>query len=391
MVKFLLLITILVAVSAVAFQDSSAGLNELFSPLEGAIPDEWMQVDESMVIRQRLVEVNFDRISPDQQEILLNLFDDEIVTAVRRSTEISIGQGFAWFGGVADRQTPAVVLVVEDQKMSGSVRLPETKYQIRPIENGIHLIRQMRVSLRGPEGSFTLQDAASPESEVIALVNEERQIHQLPPLNSDPALAMAAEEHSIDMGQQNYFSHTSLDGTQFSQRITSAGYEWNTCGENIAAGYSTPVAVVNGWMLSSGHRANILNQAFCDIGVGYAYLSGSNYRNYWTQDFGRKRGVWTCISIQYFTITATAGGGGSINPAGSSEVLSGAAIRFNITADPGFRIADVLVNGDSVGPRDSYLFENLSSDQTIEAVFSPIEAVFSKKSLFWIPLLLLDQ
>jgi uncharacterized protein YkwD len=385
MLKSLLLLTILVTVTIAVLQDSYAGSNEneIFSPLEGAIPDEWMQVDESIVIRQRLVEVSLDRISPDQQEIVLNLFDGEKVAAVRNHTEIAIGKGFAWIGSAAYRQTSAVVLVVEDQKMSGSVRMPETIYQIRPVENRIHLIRQVRVS-PGPEGFLTLQDAATPESEVTAIVNEERQIHQLHPLISDPALARAAEAHSIDMGQQNYFSHTSLDGTQFSRRITNAGYEWNTCGENIAAGYSTPEAVVNAWMLSSGHRANILSRTFCDIGVGYAYISGSYYRNYWTQDFGRKRDVWACSPIPNFTITAAAGIGGSINPAETIEVLAGESIRFDIIPDAGFRIADVLVNGISVGPRDSYLFENVSSNQTIEAVFA-------KKSFSWIPLLLLEQ
>lgn len=137
-------------------------------------------------------------------------------------------------------------------------------------------------------------------------------------------------------------------------------------------------------MLSPGHRANILSQTYCDIGIGYAYTSGSTHRHYWTQDFGRKRNVWACSSIPYFTISATAGVGGSINPAGTIEVLSGESIRFNITADPRFRIADVRVNGDSVGPRDSYLFENVSRDQTIEAVFS-------NNSFSWIPLLLLEQ
>ena len=388
MLKSLLSLAVLIAVATAPFEDSSADPNELFAPLEGAIPDVWKQVDESFVIRQRLVEVDFNRILPDQAEIVVNIFDDERVTAYRDRIESSRGNGFAWIGHATDRPTESVVLVVDDQKMSGSVRLADKKYQIRPVENRIHLIRQIRVAESGPAKFFTPQEAATPESEVIDLVNEERQIHQLHPLISDPALSDAAEAHSIDMGQQNYFSHTSLDGTTFSERITNAGYSWNICGENIAAGYRTPEAAVNAWMLSSGHRANILRQTYCDIGVGYAYISGSRYGNYWTQDFGRKRNVSSCPSPVSYTVAATAGAGGTINPAGTIEVLSGESIHFVIAASAGFQIGDVLVNGESVGPRESYLFENVSSDQTIAATF--VKDSVPKNFFPWIPLLLLE-
>ena len=86
---------------------------------------------------------------------------------------------------------------------------------------------------------------------------------------------------------QNYFEHDSLDGREFGDRMREAGfdgeYPW---GENIAAGQSTPAAVVNGWMSSSGHCANIMNPGYRAIGVGYAYSAASNYGHYWTQDFG---------------------------------------------------------------------------------------------------------
>ena len=91
-------------------------------------------------------------------------------------------------------------------------------------------------------------------------MNLEREIANLHPLAWDNALGAAAWDHSTDMAQQDYFSHTSLDGRQFNQRIAAAGYPYSTGGENIACGYSTPQAVMNGWMNSSGHRANILNR-----------------------------------------------------------------------------------------------------------------------------------
>ncbi len=66
-------------------------------------------------------------------------------------------------------------------------------------------------------------------------------------------------------------------------------------GENIAAGYSTPQEVMNGWMNSTGHRNNILSTNNWEIGVGYASVNGSDYGRYWTQDFGERNGVYPLI------------------------------------------------------------------------------------------------
>ena len=89
------------------------------------------------------------------------------------------------------------------------------------------------------------------------------------------------------MATNDYFSHTSLDGRTFSQRIQDAGYAGGfPQGENIAAGSSTPQAVVNAWMASSGHCSNIMKGGYADIGVGYGFLAGSTYGHYWTQNFG---------------------------------------------------------------------------------------------------------
>jgi len=144
---------------------------------------------------------------------------------------------------------------------------------------------------------FTGLARADFESEVIELVNAERQDLGINPLSYDADLAVAARLHSQDMGNQDYFSHDSLDGTKFYERIIDEGYDYNLCGENIAAGQSTPEDVVDTWMNSPGHRANILNPDFCDIGVGYASVAGSTYNHHWTQDFGRKSGVTQCPDV----------------------------------------------------------------------------------------------
>lgn len=118
------------------------------------------------------------------------------------------------------------------------------------------------------------------EQEVIRLVNEIRAENGLKALTYDWELARVARYKSQDMKDNRYFSHTSpVYGTPF-QMMKNFGISYRSAGENIARGYATPQAVVNAWMNSSGHRANILNGGFTRIGVGYV-ADG----NYWTQMF----------------------------------------------------------------------------------------------------------
>jgi hypothetical protein len=123
------------------------------------------------------------------------------------------------------------------------------------------------------------------ECEVFRLVNDERAIRGLPELAWNDLLFNAARGHSIDMATHNTLSHTGSDGNQASDRISFVGYEFRAYGENIAYNYPDPAAVMVGWMESPGHRQNILNENFCELGVGLAY-SNTN-APYWTQNFGR--------------------------------------------------------------------------------------------------------
>lgn len=118
------------------------------------------------------------------------------------------------------------------------------------------------------------------EQEVIRLVNEIRAENGLKALTYDWELGRVARFKSQDMKDNNYFAHNSpVYGTPF-QMIKNFGISYRSAGENIAKGYATPQAVVNAWMNSSGHRANILNANYTRIGVGY--VAGGNY---WTQMF----------------------------------------------------------------------------------------------------------
>jgi uncharacterized protein YkwD len=117
---------------------------------------------------------------------------------------------------------------------------------------------------------------------VIRLTNEERAAGGCGPLTNNDMLHKAALGHSTDMAENDYFSHTSRDGSSMADRVDRQGYRWRSLAENIAAGYRSPAAVVEGWMNSSGHRDNIMNCGLTDIGVGF-----HNY--YWTQNFGTPR------------------------------------------------------------------------------------------------------
>lgn len=123
-------------------------------------------------------------------------------------------------------------------------------------------------------------DNPSFEEQVVALVNEQRAANGLQPLTLSSALSNAARAKSQDMHDNHYFAHESPTyGSPF-EMLTSFGISYRAAGENIAMGYATPEAVMNAWMNSSGHRANILNASYTQIGVGYV-ADG----NYWTQEF----------------------------------------------------------------------------------------------------------
>lgn len=117
-------------------------------------------------------------------------------------------------------------------------------------------------------------------SQVVALVNAERAKYGLSALKMDSRVQQAAQVRAAETVQS--FSHTRPNGSSFSTALTEAGVSYMRSGENIAYGQSTPQQVVNAWMNSSGHRANILNESFTTIGVGYTVSGGTAY---WAQLF----------------------------------------------------------------------------------------------------------
>ncbi len=138
-------------------------------------------------------------------------------------------------------------------------------------------------------------DWAALEESVLSLTNQRRAegatcdgeaFPPAPPLERDVLLEEAARGHSLDMAEQRYFSHDSLDGRTFSDRIDATGFTGAPpIGENIASGYTSAEEVVAGWMASPGHCKNIMDASYHVLGVGYAEVPGGDGPR-WTQDFG---------------------------------------------------------------------------------------------------------
>lgn len=138
----------------------------------------------------------------------------------------------------------------------------------------------------GADATFSTANLAALRTTVICLTNRERVARGMPALAEESHLTAAAQGHSEDMAENNYFDHTDLNGGKPWDRAAAAGYGSGWIGENIAAGYGSPFAVMTGWMKSSGHCANILISRYVDIGIGVARKSGSKYGTYWTMVLG---------------------------------------------------------------------------------------------------------
>ncbi|NEQ44634.1 MAG: CAP domain-containing protein [Leptolyngbya sp. SIOISBB] len=173
--------------------------------------------------------------------------------------------------------------------------------------------------------------------ELINLTNDFRVQNNLSPLSVDLDLAEAAQYHSQNMAIADFFSHRDPAGNNSQDRAEDFGYESRFVGENIAVGQSTPQAVFNAWLGSSGHRANILNANWNEIGIGFYFLANDtgsvNFNTYWTQVFGKGT-----IENPGTTPPSPNGGSSSPVPTGTGTPTSNSALP------PGF---DPLLYGAS--------------------------------------------
>ena len=241
---------------------------------------------QSNVLRQRSAFVNAAALFDAQrvESIEIQLFND--VTLIASQTKVQRGRNGAilWTGKLVGVQNGQIVLIAQNRKVSASIYLPSTTFQIRPMEGGIHLIRQLKSAsaFSDDRPAIVLPD----ERKVIELVNLERATEGLPSLQYNDRLAATARGHALDMALRDYSSHDRRDGRKFYESVFDSGYPVSKCGENIAVGLATPEEAFEGLISSPGHRANIMDSDFTQMGVGHAVSPTSTFHHFWTQDFG---------------------------------------------------------------------------------------------------------
>jgi uncharacterized protein YkwD len=142
----------------------------------------------------------------------------------------------------------------------------------------------------------SVRDAEAVSQRVLELVNEARSkprkcgrasFKPAPPLQLSAMLSRAALIHNQDMSNKNFFEHQGSDGSKVGDRTSRVGYQWRAVAENIAIGPTTAEVVVNGWLDSPGHCANIMDTQYTEMGIAYLVNRKSDAGIYWTQVFAR--------------------------------------------------------------------------------------------------------
>ncbi len=143
--------------------------------------------------------------------------------------------------------------------------------------------------------SLALAADIAPQSQperLLAEINAVRERHGLGSLHANPRLAAAAKGHAADMAERDFFDHRAPDGAGLVARIVRAGYAYAHIAENLAAGHERADEVVASWMLSEGHRRNLLNAEDVDVGIGFVDVPDDGgrvrYHNYWVAIFGHR-------------------------------------------------------------------------------------------------------
>lgn len=232
----------------------------------------------------RAVVVDPDRLRPGAERVVVLASPEDTVTALGRlpAPALSVAVGgrevAAFVAGGLTSET--VVQLAEVYRRGG-------RWKLRALGAGYAdglagLAREFGVVVddapAGPDPDRARLD------EVVALTNRHRAEAGLVPLVPSARLAAAAQAHDDDMVRRGFFAHESPDGRSVADRVRAAGYDFRVVAENLAAGQRTAAEVVQGWLDSPGHRANLLHPDVREIGVAYA--EGGTYGTVWTQVFG---------------------------------------------------------------------------------------------------------
>lgn len=150
------------------------------------------------------------------------------------------------------------------------------------------LITRTATTYGSTTSSYTSQQSPGTIQDLFFFTNQERLRMGLPELRYNKDLEKAAQRHSADMARNNYFSHDALDGSDLKDRVALTDYRYTNVGENLfwRTPDNDPAYAVQGWMESPGHRKNMLDPQFTEIGLGYA-VDQANGKHYYVQVFGR--------------------------------------------------------------------------------------------------------
>ena len=219
-----------------------------------------------------------DKISLQNGDFDFNKFKDLVLKTLNDSEAYKVIQAGKVVEKPASNEATTNKPVEKEVKTPQAPATPVTNNDTKAPTNSNN--QQVEAPVKQTPTTNANQSVSEFEKQVVDLTNAERQKAGLKPLAIHSQLMNVAEAKSADMAKNNYFSHNSPTyGSPFDQ-IKAAGISYRAAGENIAQGQRTPAQVVQAWMDSPGHRANILNANFTHIGVGYV-ADG----NYWTQQF----------------------------------------------------------------------------------------------------------
>lgn len=235
-----------------------------------------------------------------QRVLLINLLFIAALLVANQSelTFTALKQNGDWMLGKARGETVESIrgtldnIAVGLESLHADARGGTEKYVAKlPVNHGIYGCSEQNESQKSGQNLQSSKMLRRFVKEVVDRTNQFRHQNGLSDLIPNPKLMAAAQAHSQNMASQDFYSHTGKDGSHPADRATAACYNWASMAENIAAGYQTPAEVVQGWIDSPGHRANMLNATLTEIGVGYSFLENDpgkeTYYSYWTQLFGK--------------------------------------------------------------------------------------------------------
>lgn len=204
------------------------------------------------------------------------------------------------------RAASAYSVTIGDVPPDGNVRhITETQFCAQSTKANFRDIGVWRegtdvwLILAEPLSTVAASDRGAFSDRVLDLVNAARAsarrcgaalLPAVPPLTRNATLERVAQEYAQDMATFSYMDHTGRDGSAPHERITRSGYRWSETGENLAKGMPAPDAVVDGWLRSPEHCANLMDPAYTQVGVGFAVNPRSDAGTYWALEFGRPAG-----------------------------------------------------------------------------------------------------